>query len=160
MNTEMPDIADPIGDELAGALGLGLAPADLGSERRARLRERIVSRVRDAAPAGTFTLRAAEPGWQALDDRVQIRVLRRDEAAGNQTVLIRLLPGGVIAAHAHLQEEECFVLSGEIEIGAHSLRAGDMHVAPPGTEHQRIRSHAGALLLVRSEIPAGRVGVA
>lgn len=160
MNAEDPDNAEMIGDELAAAIGMGLAPAVLESERHSRLRERILGRLRDAAPAGTSTLRAAGPGWQPLDDRVQIRVLRRDVVAGNQTVLIRMLPGAVIDAHAHAQEEECFVLSGEIEIGAHSLRAGDMHVARPGSEHEPIRSRAGALLLIRSEIPAAPAGVA
>ena len=153
MKTERRKTQDEIDSVLAGSLADGLQPAELGLNQRAALRQRILDRIRDRAPDGTFTLRATDPGWEPLNNGVQIRILRRDEASGDQTMLVRMMPGGVIDAHPHSQEEECFVVDGEIEIGVHRLRRGDMHIAPPGTAHQRILSRTGAMLLVRSKIP-------
>jgi quercetin dioxygenase-like cupin family protein len=155
MKPERRDSDDPIGAELAGVIAAGLQPVQMATEQRASLRERILERLRDAAPVGTSTLRAHASEWTPLNELVQIRVLRRDEARNDQTILIRLQPGAVIDAHPHTQEEECYVIEGEIEIGDHCVRQGDMHVARPGATHQRLLSRTGALLLVRMEIPAG-----
>jgi quercetin dioxygenase-like cupin family protein len=154
IKTERRNSLDAIDSRLASSLAAGLRSVEFNPGRRSALRERILDRIRDPAPEGTFTLRATEPGWVTFNDRVQIRVLRRDLACGDQTILIRMLPGAQIDAHPHTQEEECYVIDGEIEIGNHCLRRGDMHVAPRGTAHQRILSRTGALLLVRAEIPA------
>ena len=145
---------DPIDSELASTLAAGLRPAELGQDLRSVLRARILEPIRDPAPDGTFTLRATDPGWFSLNELVQIRVLRRDLSRRDHTILVRMLPGGVIDAHTHTQEEECYVIEGEIEIGNHCLRRGDMHVVPCGIAHQRLLSRTGALFLVRGEIPA------
>ncbi len=67
--------------------------------------------------------------------------------------MFRLQPGSVVVAHGHTQEEECLVLEGEIEIGGHVLRKGDLHIARPGACHAPITTRTGALLWVTSEIP-------
>ncbi|MGE0583142.1 MAG: cupin domain-containing protein [Steroidobacteraceae bacterium] len=138
---------------LLEALVAGLRPAPPADAQRAGMRARILGRVRGAAPAGTITQRAAGAEWIALGDLIRVRVLREDRAAGNRTLLIHMRAGAEIPGHAHEQEEECFVLEGEIEVGAHVLAAGDMHVALPGAAHERLRCRKDALLLVRSEIP-------
>ena len=74
--------------------------------------------------------------------------------APNQTVLLRLQPNAVLHGHPHTLEEECLVLEGEISIGDHVIRQGDMHIAEPGCEHPDLTTTAGALLMVRSEIHA------
>jgi quercetin dioxygenase-like cupin family protein len=84
---------------------------------------------------------------------IEVRVVRKDAERNNQTVLIRMLPGAEIVSHAHSQEEECLVMEGAVEIGAHRLYEGDMHVASAGVKHPRIVSPLGALLMIRSEIP-------
>ncbi len=155
-------VDSPLTRQLASAL----QPLDPPVLVRARLWARIEQRVaghgarpalpvrsRTAAPPGTRTVRAGGNDWIAIDDKVQIRILRQDIPVGSQTILIRMQPGGVVVPHRHSQEEECFVVEGEIEIGAHRLRAGDMHLAGPGSAHERNLSRSGALLLIRSEIP-------
>jgi quercetin dioxygenase-like cupin family protein len=67
------------------------------------------------------------------------------------TTFIRMEPGSEFGAHRHSQREECLVLDGEILIGAHRLRAGDMHVAEAGSEHALVTSPRGALVLVRGQ---------
>ena len=159
MKTDRRKASDVIDNALADALAAGLQPAELGVSQRSSLRDRILERIRDPAPEGTSTLRAGEGEWVALNELAQIRMLRQDES-GVRTMLVRMLPGGVIDAHAHTREEECFVIEGEVEIGDHRLRSGDMHVARSGTTHQRLLSRTGALLLVRGEIPPDDVRLA
>lgn len=148
---ETPEWLD---DRLSGALAEGLHPAELSLRERRSLRERILARVREPEPEGTFTSRAEDAEWTRLSELVHIRVLRRDEEHGNQTFLVRMLPGAEIEPHVHTHDEECFVIEGSVEVGSHCLRRGDMHVARTGVAHQRVLSRTGALLLVRGEIPS------
>lgn len=141
-----------LGVAVAAALSDAVRPAEFGMRQREALRERILTRI-SAAPPGTFTIRAAESQWRRISTGVEIRIVRREKATGRQTVMFRLQPGSVVVAHGHTQEEECLVLEGEIEIGGHVLRKGDLHIARPGACHAPITTRVGALLWVTSEIP-------
>jgi len=146
----------PVLDPLTlGAIAGALKPRELTPERQMALRARILAWLKDTpAPAGTITIRAGEGDWIGIDPLVEMKLLRRDYQHNNQTALWRLKPGAVVPSHPHTLEEECMVLEGEIRIGDHSVRAGDMHIARPGYDHPTIRSEIGALLLVRAEIYA------
>ncbi len=146
---------DPVLDaELAAAIATALRPAHLSTGQRQSLRERILRRVRAPAPDGTYTVRADEREWIRVGPLTEIKILRRDWQENNQSLLVRLAPGAVIAAHGHSLEEECLVLEGEAMVGEHVFRAGDMHVARPGAIHDGLRTTTGCLLYIRSEIPA------
>ena len=140
--------------ELAAAIATALNPAKLSAEQRELLRARILRRVRAPAPERTYTIRADEGEWIRVGPLAEIKVLRRDWQANNQSLLVRLAPGAVMRTHNHLQEEECLVLEGEARIGEHVFREGDVHVALPGAVHDGLRTSTGCLLYIRSEIPA------
>jgi quercetin dioxygenase-like cupin family protein len=149
-----PHRAAPVlDDELVGAMSLGLKPVELSTATRDSLRSRIMQRIADRPPPLTTTIRASEMTWNRVNDLVEVALLRRDVANNNQTVLIRMQPGAEIVPHRHNLEEECLIVEGEIEIGAHRLYAGDMHIAQPGAAHAAIRTRTGALLMIRAEIP-------
>lgn len=135
-------------------LAHGLAPLELGTQQRERLRARVLQQSRDSTPEGTTTLRSDPQSWISVAPCMQIKVLRRDELGGNQTVLIRMQPGGVIPAHQHHHEEEFVVLEGECHIGAHRLCAGDVHIASAGSFHDAVTTQIGVVALVRGEYPA------
>src|ERR1700734_674897 len=141
---------DPVS---ARPLPPALPPAELPQSDRDSLHDRIMQRTRDDAPAGTATTRAADMRWLAVGPGVEVKVLRSDPGRRDQTVLIRMQPGAVVVGHGHTQEEECWVLDGEIFIGEHRLGQGDMHVARRGAVHAPIHAPGGALLLIRSEMP-------
>jgi len=150
-------------DDLHETLALALKPAELSESRRRRLRERILCEARTASSKGTVTVRAGEDAWIEVAPFIQMKVLRRDKSAGNQTVLMRMQPGGVVPAHRHLQEEEFAVLEGECRIGQLQLRAGDVHIAAAGSWHETVTTRTGVLVLLRGEYPmpgAGQVPVA
>jgi putative transcriptional regulator len=79
--------------------------------------------------------------------------LRKDEVAGTQEVLIRLGPGAVVPEHSHNKEEHMVILDGELHLGSHLLRQGDVHIAPPGSWHPPITTERGVLMLLRCEYP-------
>jgi quercetin dioxygenase-like cupin family protein len=147
------DAAETMDEALMDSLAGALAPIELSSERREAMRTRILGRIADQPPPGTRTLRANEGEWIRVNELVHVRLLRQDIASNSQTVMIRMLPGAEVVAHRHTQEEECVILEGEVTIGAHRLRAGDVHLASPGAKHAPIRTVHGALLMIRSEIP-------
>lgn len=135
--------------QLAGAV----RPAELSAEQRDTLRDRILRRVRGPSPPNTYTVRAQEGEWVRTGPLSEIKVIRRDWATNNQSMLVRLAAGAEIATHTHTQEEECVVLEGEVMIGEHVFTAGDVHVARPGAVHVGLRTRTGCVLYVRSEIP-------
>ena len=124
------------------------------------MHERILQRVREDAPEGTFTIRAGEMQWVNAGPGVEVKVLRKDLERNDQTVLIRMQPGSVVVGHRHTQEEECLILEGEVFIGNYRLSAGDMHVARPGVIHAPIRAPHGAVLMIRSEMPPSSFRIA
>lgn len=138
---------------LQDSLTDGLRPAELGIEQRERLRRRILERAREQAPEGTHTLRVDDSAWIQIAPFVEVRELRRDQAAGTHTSLMRMRPGGVIPAHRHAREEEFIVLEGECRIGTHKLVAGDVHIAAAGSWHEPVTTRSGVLVLLRGEYP-------
>jgi hypothetical protein len=112
----------------------------------------MLARTRALGPPGTRTLRADEGDWRTLAPGVDIKLLRRDQATGNMTAYIRMMPGSSLGAHHHAHDEECFLVAGEILVGTHRLCATDMHVAAAGSSHAEITSPRGALLIVRTHL--------
>jgi quercetin dioxygenase-like cupin family protein len=141
-------------DDLFAALAGAVRPAELSIEQRARMLERVRSRVTPPLPEGLTTLRGADGDWVALNPLVQIKVLRVDAAAGNQTVLIRAARGALLPRHRHSRDEEFIVLEGSCRIGSRLLEAGDAHFTAAGSWHDDITTDSGVLVLVRGEYPA------
>ncbi len=145
--------ADVIDAATMERMAAAIAPAELSQRDRESLHERIMSRISTAPPPRTYTVRANEGTWLPAGPGVELKVLRMDREHNSQTILIRMQPGAQIVPHPHNQEEECLVMEGEILIGEHRVRQGDMHIAMPGAEHPPIIAPHGALLCIRSEIP-------
>jgi anti-sigma factor ChrR (cupin superfamily) len=145
--------SDELEPALLETLLQALAPAELSADRRVTLRTRVLQQARKTPPAGTSTQRSLEGGWQEWLPRVQVKVLRIDAHAGNQTVLLRMQPGGIIPAHRHAQPEEFVVLEGECDVGTHRLCAGDSHMANAGSWHDAVTTRVGVLVYLRGEYP-------
>ena len=69
---------------------------------------------------------------------VALRVLRRDEATGDATVLIRIRPGCAYPAHRHNGVEEVFVLQGGYRDARGEHRAGTYVLNPAGSAHSPV----------------------
>lgn len=147
----MSERRDAYEDLLVAALA-GLLPEQRPPPAAAAaLRERLLSRVRGPAMR---VVRAGEGDWRPLLPGIDIRVLRRGGADGSLTALWRLAPGAKVPGHGHRIDEECLVLEGSVVVHGEQFRAGDYLVAGPGDSHAPFAGEAGALLLIRGEIPA------
>ncbi|MFL5039155.1 MAG: cupin domain-containing protein, partial [Xanthobacteraceae bacterium] len=95
----------------------------------------LFGRIKSAIAAepglpGTITVRAGEGGWQTIARGVERKILFRTE--GRVTYLIRGQPGARLPGHAHDDDEELYVLQGDLTMGTLTLRAGDFHLARRG----------------------------
>lgn len=115
--------------------------------------------LQDPQPLPVDLLSLLEQGTrvrQALGDpapNVRMKWLRKDELEGVQELLIRLAPGAVVPEHSNNKEEHMVILDGELHLGSHLLRQGDVHIAPPGSWYPPITTERGALMLLRCEYP-------
>ena len=74
--------------------------------------------------------------WRATRHRgIHLHFLRRDEASGDATVLIRMEPGCAYPAHRHRGVEEVFVLQGGYADARGTHRAGDYVLNEAGSAH-------------------------
>jgi quercetin dioxygenase-like cupin family protein len=135
-------------------LAAALRPAEVSDAQRQRMRQRVGELISAQLPPGVTTLRASDGEWRHLNPFVRIKVLRVDVAAGNQTILIRAAPGGILPRHRHSHDEEFIVLEGECRIGSMRLAAGDAHFAAAGSWHDDITTDSGVLVLLRGEYPS------
>ena len=109
---------------------------------------RIKSAIADAAAdlPGTITVRASEGGWQTIARRVERKILYRTEE--RVTYLIRGQPGARLPGHEHDDDEEIYVLQGDLTMGTLTLRAGDFHLARRSVQHSTATTAEGCMLLV------------
>ncbi|HZT61385.1 MAG TPA: cupin domain-containing protein [Pyrinomonadaceae bacterium] len=74
--------------------------------------------------------------WRATRyEGIHLHFLRRDEATGDATVLIRMEPGCSYPAHRHVGVEEVFVLQGGYADARGLHRAGDYVLNEAGSAH-------------------------
>ena len=150
---KLPPHGPVLDAELTETLANAIAPAELGSQERERMRARVLARAAATAPSGTKTLRTSEGVWETMGPGIQFKVLHIEPATHTRSLLIRMQPGSRVPVHAHTQEEHCLVIDGEVTIGEHVFRSGDWHVAMPGTTHSNFSTKTGCLIFIRAEIP-------
>jgi len=85
--------------------------------------------------------------WVEVAEGVFRKDLCSDNACASR--IYRLEPGALIPEHAHLLDEECMMLEGEVFLGDILLRAGEYQLAPAGSLHSEVYSDVGATLFVR-----------
>jgi ChrR Cupin-like domain len=57
-------------------------------------------------------------------------------------------PGARLPGHEHDDDEEMYVLAGDLSIGTLTLHAGDYHLARRGVQHPTATTAEGCLILV------------
>ena len=120
-------------------------PADLFD----RIKARVAAEGKpQAAPAGSRTVRAGEGRWESMAPGIERKVLHFDRERKRVTLLIRAQAGAEFPAHDHDDDEESYVLSGDLIFDDLVLNAGDHHVARPGQRHPIGRTRGGCMLIV------------
>lgn len=133
-------------DAVLAAIGMQLEPVAPPDGLLDRIEAAIARR--ETPMALSQTLRAHEGEWIVVAPGVQTKTLWRSETLRRQSILLRLDPGAAYPEHEHNDDEECFVLSGDIAFGDVILYAGDYHVAHKGSRHDPVLSRNGCLCLL------------
>lgn len=89
------------------------------------------------------TLRSKDGDWIHVGPGIRMKILHQNRELRRRTVLFEAEPGAVYPAHDHPQDEECYVLSGDLVVGEEALTAGDFQLAPAGTRHPDLTTRGG-----------------
>lgn len=142
--------------KLVGEWESRLAPLGLGDEATPPdgLLEHIENRISASGSElpGTFTLRAGKGEWIEASPGLRIKILNRIESVGRQTFMAELAPGAEYVDHDHGQDEEIYMISGDLIIGDLVLNAGDFHVARAGKHHPVHRTRTGCLCIISQAV--------
>lgn len=130
-----PGFAAEVGawEMLLAPLALEVAPIPPADGLFAAIEARIDAR--EAARRRHYTLRAHEGEWSAYAEGVMAKILWQNAATRRQGILLEVEPGATYAEHDHDDDEEFYMLSGDIAFGDVVLYAGDYHVAAKGSHH-------------------------
>lgn len=133
-----------------------LAPLALGGEVTPPegMLDAIEARIRGAGVElpGTVTMRAGSGEWIEASPGLRIKILNRIESVGRHTFMAELLAGAEYVDHGHDQDEEIYMISGDLIIGDLVLNAGDFHVARAGKHHPVHRSRTGCLCIISQAV--------
>jgi anti-sigma factor ChrR (cupin superfamily) len=100
---------------------------------------------------GLTTVSDGPDGWlRTALAGIEIKPLFVDAAQRRVSMLVRMEPGTSYPKHRHAGSEECFVISGELEVGERTLRAGDYQVAARDSVHGVQRTEVGCVLFIVS----------
>ena len=101
---------------------------------------------------GTVTVRAGAGDWIDVSPGLKIKIMNRIAALNRQTFVAWLQPGAEYSDHDHDQDEEIYMIEGDLIIGDLVLKAGDFHVASAGRHHPVHRTKTGCLCLITQAI--------
>jgi quercetin dioxygenase-like cupin family protein len=126
-----------------------IAASVSGEKPSPAVRDALLARI--AAPS-TLTITATEGEWvQTEVPGLSRKILAIDRARDRVTMLVKGEPGARYPAHRHSGPEECYVISGSLNVEGRVLRAGDFHHAEGDSDHGEIWTDEGMeVLLVAS----------
>jgi quercetin dioxygenase-like cupin family protein len=98
-------------------------------------------------PNGSTYVDPEKLEWQPSQfDKIAMKVLYRNEAEGEMTVLLKWEPGATLPFHRHPEIEQSWVLEGSFYDHDGICRAGQFVWRTPGSMHET-RTDEGCLLL-------------
>jgi hypothetical protein len=101
----------------------------------------------EPTPAGTSRARQAQ--WENFAPGIQRRLLW--QAGGACAYLARAQEGAAVPAHAHVHDEECLMIEGELFAGDVLLREREFQLAPAGLHHGMVQAASDCLVYLRAD---------
>jgi quercetin dioxygenase-like cupin family protein len=127
-----------------------------GPTPSSKVRARLMHLVRAEQ---IYTKRSDQGKWRPFGiPGIEMRVLYFDRDRNYATTLLRMAPGAVYPPHRHTEAEECYVLEGDVRVGAETFRAGDYQRAEAGSIHDVQSTEGGCVLLIMASLN-DRVGL-
>lgn len=97
---------------------------------------------------GTITKRQGSGEWIDAGPGLKIKIMHEIPALRRQTFMAWLQPGCEYVDHDHDQDEEIWMIEGDLIIGDIVLKAGDFHVAKAGKHHPTHHTKTGCICLI------------
>ena len=136
--------APVLSDEINAAIASKIIPTIPSPEVAMRIKSRLMQRVQ----ADTHQFVFAKQGeWKTVANGVQIKLLHK--AGKTKSFLMKMAANASIPRHLHTQDEESFVLEGDVYIEGILCHEGDYHYAHAGSKHEPIQTLQGCTLLIR-----------
>jgi anti-sigma factor ChrR (cupin superfamily) len=138
------------------AIAESLEPVAPGPHVKARLMANLGDAPSTSAKATAdkgiprgFALSTASEGWFTHPlPGIRMKVLAVSRSRGVATLLIDAAPGARFPEHHHNGDEECYVISGDVNTLGRRLGPGDFLHADEGTDHGELFTETGALVLL------------
>jgi quercetin dioxygenase-like cupin family protein len=126
--------------------GVEIASGVIGETPSPAVREALLTRI--AAPSN-HTITVDDGTW--VDTPIpglRMKILAIDRVRDRVTMLLRGEPGARYPAHRHSAPEECYVISGSLNVEGRVLRAGDFHHAEGDSDHGELWTDEGVEVLL------------
>ena len=102
---------------------------------------------------------ATDADWEPTAiEGIEVRALTVDRDADRTTMLVRMAAGTSYPPHRHAGPEECWVLEGDLTVGAERMRAGDFQRMETDSVHPTQSTDGGCLLLITSSLSDELIG--
>ena len=134
-----------LSDEINAAIASKITPTTPAPEVAMRIKSKLMQRLQTDTHQFVF---AKQGEWKTVHTGVQIKLLHK--VGKTKSFLMKMAANASIAGHLHTQDEESFVLEGEVYIEGILCHQGDYHYAHAGSKHQTIQTTQGCTLLVRN----------
>ena len=108
--------------------------------------QRIVGAPQPTPGGSTYVDPESLPWVPSQFDRIAMKVLYRDDARGEMTVLLKWEPGATLPFHRHPEIEQTWVLEGSFSDHDGICRAGQFVWRAAGSMHET-RSDEGCVIL-------------
>ncbi len=118
---------------------------------RALSRQELAKRIAGESgvpPVAATAIRWVEPEWKRVAPGIECKLLATDTQRDRISMLVRLAPGTSYPSHTHADEEQLYLLDGELRIDQLTLLPGDCYFASAGTSDARVFSETGCTCLL------------
>lgn len=97
---------------------------------------------------GTITKRHGSGEWVDAGPGLKIKVMHEIPELKRWTFMAWLQPGAEYDDHDHDQDEEIYMIEGDLVIGDIVLKPGDFHIAKSGKHHPTHRTVTGCICII------------
>ena len=133
-------------DDINASIASQLLPTSPAPEVASRIKLKLMGRIQAGAGHHQFIF-ANQGEWKTIANGVEVKLLHKNESG--KSLLIKMAANSTLPYHEHAQDEESFVVEGEVWLDGILCYPGDYHHASAGGYHRDTHTATGCMLLVR-----------